>query len=119
MPYNDSDCALRCLAYHRGINQYGDGRKLLNQRTKELKKSWKQTPIRLEDIQKFENEFDIDIDTYTLCENGGCITRYISPISLMEPQHETPKHTVLFTPLPYHPDDKWYIFELPNIVVRE
>ena len=49
----------------------------------------------------------------------GVLHDIYHPFHLWSLNMKPPNTQSYSPPLLYHPDDKWYIFELPNIVVRE
>ena len=76
--YEDSDCALRALAYHYNVKEHGDGFKNLDVRMKKLKQHWKRDGLELNKVQEFEDIFKISIDIYSYSEDGGIIPRYLT-----------------------------------------
>ena len=77
-PYEDKLCGLRCLAFHHSLKDTGDGFRGLETRTKELKQQWEYHGLDLLHLPQFEECFNINVDIYSLCEDGAVIPRYFS-----------------------------------------
>ena len=76
--YKDKLCGVRCLAFHLNLKEKGDGYRGLETRTKTLKQQWEPSGLDLLDVPQFEDTFDIDVDIYSLREDGTVIPRYLS-----------------------------------------
>ena len=63
--YDDEDCAVRALAYHRGIQASNDGYLGLAERTRRLKAMWQTDGLLISDIPRFEKTFKINLDIFS------------------------------------------------------
>jgi len=76
-PYEDDLCAFRCLALHRGYDV-----KSLERHAEKYYQDWKKendsAQLTLNDIPQFENNFKINVEVYSLNENGDARAIYIS-----------------------------------------
>ena len=77
-PYEDKLCGLRCLAFHHSLKDTWDGFRGLETRTKVLKQQWEYHGLDLLHLPQFEECFNINVDIYSLCEDGAVIPRYFS-----------------------------------------
>ena len=76
--FDDGKCAFRALAYHKNKMMDLDGLDQLEQKTEDLYKRWNRGRPTLEAMPEFETTFQVSVDIYTLCEDGGVIPRYLS-----------------------------------------
>ena len=79
LPYNDNMCSVRALAYHLNIKNGLAGHHELERKTSELQSRWNKDGLRLQDIPEFESCFHINLDVFSLTEEGGVVPRYLSP----------------------------------------
>ena len=77
-PYKDKLCGLRCLAFHLNLKDVGDGYKGLETRTQQLCQQWERRSVDLTEMPLFEEQFNINVDIYSLCEDGAVVPRYLS-----------------------------------------
>ena len=77
-PYEDKLCGLRCLAFHLNLKDVGDGYKGLETRTQQLCQRWERRSVDLTEMLLFEEQFNINVDIYSLCEDGAVVPCYIS-----------------------------------------
>ena len=78
--YNDNLCAVRCLAVHRNLKADKSFHYKLESQTKQFSKEFPLwcDGISLVDIPRFENEFSVDVDIYSLSPDHSVIPRYMS-----------------------------------------
>ena len=76
--YEDNRCGLRCLVYHQNITSGKGGYDNMEREVDKLEQIWEKPGVNLADIEQFEGVFDIDVDIFTLCEDGAVIPRYLS-----------------------------------------
>ena len=77
-PYEDKLCGLRYLAFHLNLKDVGDGYKGLETRTQQLCQEWERTSVDLTEMPLFEEQFNINVDIYSLCEDGTVVPCYLS-----------------------------------------
>ena len=77
-PYQDKLCGLRCLAFHLNRKDGRDGYKGLETRTQQLCQQWERRSVDLTEMPLFEEQFNINVDIYSLCEDGAVVPRYLS-----------------------------------------
>ena len=76
-PYQDKLCGVRCLAYHLNSKEAGNCFRGLEERREQLSARWNH-PLNLTEVPRFEEAFDINVDIYTLCQDGAVIPRFLS-----------------------------------------
>lgn len=84
----DNLCAFRCLAYHKLKNRRGLERETIRLFREyfgeRLSKRTKFRGLCLDDIPKFENTFDINVNIFQLFEDDSCVNIYRSRGKNME-----------------------------------
>ena len=76
-PYKDKLCGVRCLAYHLNSKETGNVFRDLEERWEQLSARWNHA-VNLTEVPRFEDTFHINVDIYTLCQDGAVIPRYLS-----------------------------------------
>ena len=78
--YTDMLCAFRCLAVHKNLQSGKKFNFKLESQTIGLAKSFPQWSqgISIFDLPRFENEFSINVDVYSLTSDQTVIPRYLS-----------------------------------------
>ena len=66
------------MAFHLNLKDVGDRYKGLETRTQQLCQQWERRSLDLTEIPLFEEQFNINVDIYSLYEDGAPVPRYLS-----------------------------------------
>ena len=77
-PYDDNLCALRCLAFHINLQENNNGYVGLENKTRMLRQRWGKDGLDLVEVGHFEETFTIDVDIFTMFDDGSVAPRYLS-----------------------------------------